>query len=98
MERAGRAAPVRRGPAATEHGGDEQLVYIGGSTAEGRAGRWVRQQPKTRAGIRSISISGFLAGQLEEQLANRSQPGRDGLVFVNMRGGPDGSSIFNKRH
>ncbi|MGH9055060.1 MAG: hypothetical protein ACRDYY_04225 [Acidimicrobiales bacterium] len=34
---------------------------------------------------------GFLADQLEEQLSNRSQPGRDGLVFVNMRGG----SILN---
>jgi integrase len=76
----------------------EQLVYIGGDSAAGRAGRWVRQKPKTRAGVRSISISAFLAEQLEEQLTNRSQPGRDGLVFVNMRGGPVGGSIFNKRH
>jgi integrase len=58
----------------------------------------VRQKPKTRAGVRSISISGFLAQQLEEQLADRSQPGPDGLVFVNMRGGPIGGSIFHKRH
>jgi integrase len=76
----------------------EQLVYIGGSTAQARAGEWVRQRPKTRAGVRSISISDFLAGHLEEQLSARSQPGRDGLVFVNMRGGPIGGSIFNKRH
>jgi integrase len=65
----------------------EQLVYIGGDRHAGRTGRWVRPQPKTRAGIRSISISRFLAEQLEEQLTARSQPGRDGLVFVNMRGG-----------
>jgi integrase len=76
----------------------EQLVFIGGDVAAGRRGRWVRQQPKTRAGIRSISISSFLAEQLQEQLSMRSQPGRDGLVFVNMRGGPIGGSIFNKRH
>ena len=76
----------------------EQLVYIGGDSDAGRDGRWVRQKPKTRAGIRSISISNFLAERLEEQLANRSQPGRDGLVFVNMRGGAIGGSIFNKRH
>ena len=31
-------------------------------------------------------------------MTNRSQPGRDGLVFVNMRGSPIGGSIFNKRH
>jgi integrase len=76
----------------------EQLVYIGGDRHIGRPGRWVRQQPKTRAGIRSISSSKFLAEQLEEQLTTRSQPGRDGLMFVNMRGGPIGGSIFNKRH
>jgi integrase len=76
----------------------EQLVYIGGSTADGRAGGWVRQTPKTRAGTRSISVSPFLAEQLNEQLVSRSQPGRDGLVFVNMRSGPIGGSIFNKRH
>jgi integrase len=68
----------------------EQLVYIGGDSRAGRSGRWVRQKPKTRAGVRSISVSGFLAEQLEEQLANWSQPDRDGLVFVNMRGGPIG--------
>lgn len=76
----------------------EQLVYIGGSVGDGRTGRWVRQRPKTRAGVRSISISDFLASQLEEQLATRSEAGRDGLVFVNMRGAPIGGSIFNKRH
>lgn len=76
----------------------EQLVFIGGSVAEERKGRWVRQRPKTRAGVRSISISAFLARQLEEQMTTRSQPGPDGLVFVNMRGGAIGGSIFNKRH
>jgi hypothetical protein len=39
----------------------ERLVYIGGDRHIGRPGRWVRQQPKTRAGIRSISSSKFLA-------------------------------------
>lgn len=43
-------------------------VSPGGDLQAGRSGRWVRQKPKTRAGVRSISISGFLAEQLEEQL------------------------------
>src|SRR5262249_15268001 len=38
------------------------------------------------------------AEQLDEQLTARSRPGRGGLVFVDMRGGPLGGSIFNKRH
>ncbi|MHB8330385.1 MAG: site-specific integrase [Acidimicrobiales bacterium] len=56
------------------------------------------QKPKTRAGTRTISISPFLAEKFAEQLEHRSQPSRDGLVFVNMRGGPIGGSIFSKRH
>jgi len=76
----------------------QQLVYIGGDSSAGRKGEWVRQRPKTKAGVRSVSISDFLAEQLEEQLTDRSQAGRDGLVFVNMRGAPIGGSIFNKRH
>jgi integrase len=76
----------------------EQLVFVGGDASVGRIGRWVNQKPKTKAGTRTISISPFLAAQLAEQIENRSQPGLDGLVFVNMRGGPIGGSIFNKRH
>ena len=73
----------------------EQMVLV---WQKGRPGRWVRQKPKTKAGTRSISISAFLAERLGEQLASRSQPGLDGLVFVNKRGGPVGSSIFHTRH
>ena len=73
----------------------EQMVLI---WQKGKPGRWVRQKPKTKAGTRSISISTFLAERLDEQLAKRSGPGLDGLVFVNQRGGPIGGSIFHKRH
>lgn len=76
----------------------EQLVFVGGDSSVGRTGRWVNEKPKTRAGTRTISISSFLAEKLQEQLEHRSQPGPHGLVFVNMRGGPIGGSIFNKRH
>ena len=76
----------------------EQLVFIAGDTTTGREKRWVRQRPKTRAGVRSITISRFLAERLQEQLAERSQLGQDGLVFTNQRGNAIGGSIFNKRH
>jgi integrase len=76
----------------------EQLVFIAGDKTTGRERRWVRQRPKTRAGVRSITISRFLAERLQEQLAERSQPGQDGLVFTNQRGNAISGSIFNKRH
>lgn len=76
----------------------EQLVFIAGKKAQGKPARWVRQKPKTKAGMRSISLSPYLARLLEEQLAMRSGPGIDDLVFPNQRCGPVGGSIFNKRH
>jgi integrase len=76
----------------------QQLVYVGGDSSVGREGRWVTQKPKTQAGTRTISISSFLADKLRQQLELRSQSGPDGLVFVNMRRGPIGGPIFNKRH
>ncbi len=76
----------------------EQLVFVGGDSSVGRTGRWMNEKPKTGAGTRTISISSFLAEKLEDQLEHRSRPGPHGLVIVNMRGGPIGGSIFNKRH
>ena len=76
----------------------EQLVFIAGDPSTGRPPQWVRQKPKTKAGTRSVSISPFLAEQLQDQLTRRAEPGRDGKVFVNQRGGPIGGSIFHKRH
>jgi len=58
----------------------------------------VWQQPKTKAGVRKISISPFLASLLADQLAERSQPGPNGLVFVSTRGTAIESASFNKNH
>jgi integrase len=68
----------------------EQLVYIGGDSRAGGSGRWVRQKPKTRAGVRSISVSGFLAEHLEEQLANRPSPAGTGSYLSTCAAGPSG--------
>jgi len=91
--RRGRVDLLRRSIAVTE-----QLVFISGNSAKGREPLWVRQKPKTKAGTRSISISGFLSGLLGEQLANRAEAGKDGMVFPNHHGAPIGRSIFHKRH
>ena len=51
--------------------------------------------PKSAAGRRTITLPGFLATMLEEQLAERAQPGPDGLVFVNTVGNPPHASGFS---
>jgi integrase len=42
--------------------------------------------PKTRAGRRTVDLPALLCDMLDEQLAERAQPGSAGLVFVNTRG------------
>ncbi|GAC1601356.1 MAG: site-specific integrase [Acidimicrobiales bacterium] len=54
----------------------EQLVRLG-------TGEWLRKEPKTRAGLRSITMSPITAELLGEHLERFSLPGLDGLVFPN---------------
>ncbi len=51
-------------------------------------------EPKTAAGKRTVDLPAFLCSVIEEQLAERAQPGPDGLVFVNTRGNPPHASSF----
>ncbi|HZU72224.1 MAG TPA: site-specific integrase [Acidimicrobiales bacterium] len=64
----------------------EQLTAVDGKLVWG--------EPKTRAGRRTISISTFLADLLDQQLAERSLPGPDGLVFPNGAGNPVSAPSF----
>jgi integrase len=64
----------------------EQLTAVNGKLIWG--------EPKTRAGRRAVSISAFLSDQLEEQLAERSLPGPDDLVFPNGAGNPMSAPSF----
>src|SRR5581483_11388271 len=68
----------------------EQLVEV--------KGQFVWQPPKTRAGRRRVTIPGFLADMLAEQLAHRALPGPAGLVFPNRAGKPIATSSFNTAH
>jgi integrase len=43
--------------------------------------------PKSEAGIRDITLPGFLLGDLAEHLAEHAQPGPDGLLFTAPTGG-----------
>lgn len=70
----------------------EQLVLLD----NGRTRVW--EQPKTEAGVRSMSIPAFLVDMLGCQLAERALPGPDGLVFPNQAGKSIAASSFNAHH
>jgi integrase len=71
-------------------GGTRKIIEVG-SKFEGFG------EPKTAAGRRSIDLPAFLCKMLEDQLAERSQPGVEGLVFVNTRGNPPHLSSFTSQ-
>jgi integrase len=50
------------------------------------------------AGVRSITISSWVAGQLADLLREFSGPGADGLVFPNADGVPIGHNTFQSNH
>mgnify|MGYP000669207271 CR=1 FL=1 len=50
--------------------------------------------PKSKAGRRTVDLTPFVCSLLEDQLG-RSQPGKDGLVFVNTRGHTPHASSFH---
>jgi integrase len=54
-------------------------------------------EPKTAAGRRTVDLPRFLCEMLNEQLAERGQPGPEGLVFVNTRGNPPHLSSFTSQ-
>ncbi len=59
----------------------EQLVRLS-------TGEWLRKEPKTGAGVRSITISPFTASVLASHVEQFSSSGVDGLVFPNRAGHP----------
>jgi integrase len=61
-------------------------------------GRLEAGPPKTAASRRRVALPRFLVPVLEEQLAERSQPGPDGLVFTTSTGGPLRRSSFRTNH
>jgi integrase len=50
---------------------------------------------KIDAGRRTVTMPKFLVEMMDDQLAERGQPGKDGLVFVNTAGHSPHASSFN---
>ncbi len=59
---------------------------------------FLRKEPKTAAGVRSITIAPFTASLLAGHLDLHARPGRDELVFPNGAGKPLSSSSFLSHH
>lgn len=59
---------------------------------------YLRKEPKTAAGVRSITIAPFTASLLGAHLDLHAKPGPDGLVFANAAGNPLSSSSFLSNH
>jgi integrase len=69
----------------------EQLVQLDD-------GSFMRKEPKTAAGVRSITLSPFTAGILAAHVDLLTILGRDELVFPNGAGNPLSSSSFLTHH
>src|SRR3954454_23762470 len=75
---------LRRGKLDLRHGKvrvTEQLVQLSDGT-------FLRKEPKTSAGVRSITISPFTAAVVADHLEANCAPGVDALVFPNAAGNP----------
>ena len=69
----------------------EQLVQLDDRS-------FVRREPKTAAGIRSITLSNFTTSLLSSHLDMFTRAGVDSLVFTNGAGSPLSSSSFLTHH
>lgn len=69
----------------------EQLIRLG-------AGEWERKEPKTSAGVRSISLSPTLVEVMEDHLSSFAADGLDALVFSSSRHTPLIASSFLTHH
>jgi integrase len=65
----------------------EQLIRL-------ESGEWLRKEPKTAAGVRSITISRETADILTDHVERFTVPGLDSLVFPNKADNPLISSSF----
>ena len=69
----------------------EQLVRL-------EDGKFIRREPKTAAGVRSISISPHTAALVAEHIDKFTEAGKDALVFTSGSGAPISSSSFLTHH
>jgi integrase len=66
---------------------DGCVVRVARSAAQMNDGRLIEQEPKSRAGRRTVAYPREIVGELRCHLERFAEPGHDGLVFVGPKGG-----------
>lgn len=66
---------------------DHCVVRVVRSTAQMNDGKLIEQEPKSRAGRRTVAVPREIADELRWHLERFAEPGDDGLVFVGPLGG-----------
>jgi len=61
---------------------DRSVVRVGRSLAQMNDSRLIDQEPKSRAGRRTVAFPREIGDELRWHLERFAQPGDDGLVFV----------------
>jgi integrase len=81
--RFGELAALRR----TDLDLDDCVVRVVRNTAQMNDGRLIEQEPKSRAGRRTVAFPREIVGELRWHLECFAEPDREGLVFVGPKGG-----------
>jgi integrase len=71
-------------------------VRVRAAFTERSNGQIILGPPKSRAGLRSVSIPVTILPDIAAHLAKHTQPDPDALVFTGIKGGPLRRSGFNK--
>jgi integrase len=66
---------------------DRSVVHVTRSIAQMNDGKLIEQEPKSRAGRRTVAFPREIADELRWHLERFAEPGDDGLVFVGPLGG-----------
>jgi integrase len=77
---------------------DRRKVRVTEQLIELADGSRIRKEPKTTAGVRSITISSLTATVLGDHLDTYAEPGPDALVFTTAAGTPISHSSFQSAH
>jgi integrase len=86
--RKGEATALRRSDLTTDLRNGRWSVSISRTVQTKPGGGWRIGSPKTKAGVRSISIPEFLVPILQEHWELYCQPGQDSLLFTSRNGVP----------
>lgn len=75
---------------------DAGTVRVRAAFTERTTGQMILGPPKSRAGVRTVSLPTTILSDLAAHLDEHTKPDRDALVFTGTKGGPLRRSGFNK--